>query len=66
LPVVEVLLMDEELDEIVASGGTRARLKAAALLKGYRTMADDGIARVLSGEISLASLIRTVDLTTRL
>ncbi len=66
LPLVEILIMDEELDEIVASGGTRAKLKAAALLKGYRTMADDGIARVLSGEISLASLIRTVDLTTRL
>jgi hypothetical protein len=29
-------------------------------------MADDGIDRVLSGDISLAALIRTVDLTTRL
>ena len=31
--------MDEELDEIVASRGARAALKAAALKKGYRTMA---------------------------
>jgi general secretion pathway protein E/type IV pilus assembly protein PilB len=66
IPLVEVLTMDDELDEIVASGGTRAKLKAAALARGYRTMADDGIDRVLSGDISLAALIRTVDLTTRL
>ena len=66
VPVAEVLPMDEELDEIIASGGTRATLKAAALGKGYRTMAEDGIAKVLAGELSLASLARAVDLTARL
>ncbi len=65
-PVTELLPMDEELDEIVASGGTRAALKAAALGKGYRTMAEDGIAKVLAGDLSLASLARAVDLTARL
>ena len=58
--------MDEDLDEIVASGGTRAALKAAALDKGYRTMAEDGIEKVLAGELALATLVRTVDLTARL
>jgi type II secretory ATPase GspE/PulE/Tfp pilus assembly ATPase PilB-like protein len=66
VPVAELLPMDEELDEIVASGGTRAALKAAALEKGYRTMAEDGIAKVLAGDLSLANLARTVDLTARL
>ena len=66
VPVTEIVPLDEELDEIVASGGTRAALKAAALRKGYRTMAEDGIAKVLAGELSLASLARTVDLTARL
>jgi type II secretory ATPase GspE/PulE/Tfp pilus assembly ATPase PilB-like protein len=65
VPVTELLPLDEELDEIVASGGTRAALKAAALKKGYRTMAEDGIAKVLAGELALASLARTVDLTAR-
>ncbi len=65
-PLVEVLAMDEELDEIVASGGTRATLKAAAMRRGYRTMAEDGIEKVLAGELSLANLVRTVDLTARL
>ncbi len=65
-PVTELLPMDEELDEIVASGGTRAALKAAALNKGYRAMAEDGIAKVLAGDLSLASLARAVDLTARL
>jgi type II secretory ATPase GspE/PulE/Tfp pilus assembly ATPase PilB-like protein len=66
LPVTELLPMDEELDEIIASRGTRSALKAAALQKGYRTMAEDGIAKVLAGELALASLARTVDLTARL
>jgi type II secretory ATPase GspE/PulE/Tfp pilus assembly ATPase PilB-like protein len=66
VPVAEVLPMDEELDEIIAAGGTRATLKAAALGKGYRTMAEDGIAKVLAGDLSLASLARAVDLTARL
>jgi general secretion pathway protein E/type IV pilus assembly protein PilB len=65
VPVTELLPLDEELDEIVASGGTRAALKAAALKKGYRTVAEDGIAKVLAGELALASLARTVDLTAR-
>jgi type II secretory ATPase GspE/PulE/Tfp pilus assembly ATPase PilB-like protein len=65
-PVTELLPMDEELDEIVASGGTRAALKAAALGKGYRTLADDGIAKVLAGDLSLESLARAVDLSARL
>jgi len=64
--VAELLPLDEELDEIVASRGTRAALKAAALEKGYRTMAEDGIAKVLAGDLSLANLARTVDLTARL
>ena len=58
--------MDEELDEIVASGGTRATLKAEAVRRGYRSMAADGIEKVLAGELSLANLVRTVDLTARL
>jgi type II secretory ATPase GspE/PulE/Tfp pilus assembly ATPase PilB-like protein len=66
VPVAELLPLDEELDEIVASRGTRAALKAAALEKGYRTMAEDGIAKVLAGDLSLANLARTVDLTARL
>jgi type IV pilus assembly protein PilB len=66
LPVLEVLPLDEDLDEIVASGGTRAALKAAALDKGYRTMAKDGIEKVLAGELALATLVGTVDLTARL
>jgi type II secretory ATPase GspE/PulE/Tfp pilus assembly ATPase PilB-like protein len=65
-PVTELLPMDEELDEIVASGGTRTALKAAALGKGYRTLAEDGIAKVLAGDLSLESLARAVDLSARL
>ena len=54
------------LDEIIASRGTRAALKAAALRKGYRLMAEDGIEKVLAGELSLDNLARTVNLTGRL
>ena len=66
VPVTELLPLDEELDEIVAARGPRSALKAAAVRKGYRTLAADGIAKVLAGELALASLARTVDLTVRL
>jgi type II secretory ATPase GspE/PulE/Tfp pilus assembly ATPase PilB-like protein len=65
-PVVEILPIDEQLDEIIAAQGSRAALKNAALGNGYRTMVEDGIEKVLAGELSLANLARTVDMTARL
>jgi type II secretory ATPase GspE/PulE/Tfp pilus assembly ATPase PilB-like protein len=63
--VMEVLKMDDELDELVASRATTRELLKHAVANGFRTMADDGVRRVLLGETTIEELSRVVDLTGR-
>jgi type II secretory ATPase GspE/PulE/Tfp pilus assembly ATPase PilB-like protein len=64
--VCEVLRFTPEFDDAMAQGATRAQLKALAREQGFITMAEDGIRKVLRGEINIASLVRAVDMTDRL
>ena len=64
--VCEVLRFTPEFDDAMAQGATRAQLKALAREQGFITMAEDGIKKVLRGEINIASLVRAVDMTDRL
>jgi general secretion pathway protein E/type IV pilus assembly protein PilB len=41
-------------------------MQKTAVAKGFRTLADDGIRRVLDGSTSLEELMRVVDLTDRM
>jgi type IV pilus assembly protein PilB len=63
--VMELLVMDGDLDELVARRATAKELRAAALAKNFRPLAEEGIARVLDGTTSLAEASRAVDLTSR-
>jgi type IV pilus assembly protein PilB len=60
--IAEILLFDEEMDEIIASNGTKAQLKAVAVRKGFKSMKDDGILKVLEGVTTLDYLSKTVDI----
>ncbi len=62
VPVIEVLVFDEDLDEIVARGGSHLDIKAVAAQKGFKSMRDDGVLKVVSGEISVEALSRVVSL----
>ncbi|MBI2311779.1 MAG: Flp pilus assembly complex ATPase component TadA [Betaproteobacteria bacterium] len=66
LAVMELLKMDADLDELVARRATFREIKNLALAKGYRTLAQDAIQRVLEGVTSLDEISRVVDLTDRL
>ena len=59
--VAEILLLDEELDEIIANGGNKAELKNRAIEKGFKSMKDDGILKILEGVTTLESLATVVD-----
>lgn len=59
--VVEILQMDEELDEVLANGGNKAELKATAVKKGFKSMKDDGILKILEGVTDLRALADVVD-----
>ena len=61
----ELLPLDPELDELIATRATQRRLLSAALGKGFETLAEAGVARVLDGVSSLAEIARVVDLGAR-
>ncbi len=63
--VMEILVMDGDLDELVARRATIKELRASALGKGYRPLADEGMQRVVEGLTSLAEVAREIDLTGR-
>ena len=44
---------------------TGREIRTAASAKGFRTLADDAISRVLMGQTSLEEISRVVDLTDR-
>jgi len=61
--VAEILLFDEDMDELVAQNSSKADLKKLALKKGFKTMRDDGMLKVLDGLTSLEALSKVVDIT---
>ena len=61
--VAEILMMDEELDDILANGGSKAQIKIRAVEKGFKSMKDDGILKILDGLTTLDSLAQVVDIT---
>ena len=63
---MEILKMDSDLDELVAHRATVRELLKSAVTKGFRTLSDDGVRRVLDGSTALEELMRIVDLTDRM
>lgn len=60
--ISEILPMDPELNELVAQGASRSQMQRAAQQKGFVTMAEEGMALLARGEISLESLMARVDI----
>jgi type IV pilus assembly protein PilB len=54
----EVLIVDDEIRETIATGGSVGEIKRLAKARGMRTMRDDGIAKVLEGTTSHLELVR--------
>ncbi|MFN3827206.1 MAG: GspE/PulE family protein [Micavibrio sp.] len=63
ISIAEILLMDEDLDSIIANGGSKSDLKVKAVEKGFKNMKDDGILKILEGITTLESLATAVDIT---
>jgi type II secretory ATPase GspE/PulE/Tfp pilus assembly ATPase PilB-like protein len=64
--ISEVLPFDRELDEMVAAGTTRKQVLEYAISKGFVTMVEDGLQKVVAGHTDLRELARVVDLTDRM
>jgi type II secretory ATPase GspE/PulE/Tfp pilus assembly ATPase PilB-like protein len=63
--IMELLVMDGDLDELVARRATAKEMRAAALARNFSPLAEEGLRRVIDGTTSLAEVSRTVDLTGR-
>ncbi|MDP1526638.1 MAG: GspE/PulE family protein [Rhodocyclaceae bacterium] len=64
--IMEILRMDGDLDDLVVRRATLREIRRAASEKGFRTLAEDGLRRVLEGITSLDEVARVVDLTERM
>ena len=66
LGVHEILRIDDGMDELIATKATRNHMLEYAMENGFVPMVQDGINKVLSGDMDIPELISTVDLTDRL
>ncbi len=64
--VMEILKIDGDLDEMIAGTATTREILKVAIARGFRTLADDGVRRVIDGSSSLDELFRVVDMTDRI
>lgn len=64
--ISEVLVIDDDVNDLIAEGASIADLRATAAEKGFQSLADDGVRKVLLGEVSPGELARAVDLAARL
>jgi type IV pilus assembly protein PilB len=58
--VFQLLLMNDELEKLAATGASRDLIEREALANGMRSLWDDGIAKVSAGLTSLEELARVV------
>jgi general secretion pathway protein E/type IV pilus assembly protein PilB len=63
--IMELLVMDSDLDELVARRATAKELRATAMTKGFRSLSDEGLQRAVDGTTSLTEVAREIDLTGR-
>lgn len=61
--LAEVLLLDDDLNAMIAADENIAVLRKEALRKGFKTMADDGILKVREGITDLKAVSKVVDIT---
>lgn len=62
--VFEAVVVDEKVEEQIINDPREHIIAAAAQPQGIPTMAEEGVAKVIAGETSLAELQRVVDLST--
>jgi general secretion pathway protein E/type IV pilus assembly protein PilB len=60
--IVEILSFDEQMDELLAARASKADIKALAVEKGFKSMKDDGILKVLDGLTTIEALSKVVDI----
>ena len=61
--LLEILRFDEELDDLVSKRASINDVLRAAKRKGFKTLVDAALQRIVAGDTSIAEAARVVDLT---
>ena len=63
--ISEVLPLDPALDNLIAISVTKKEILTHCRSRGFLTMDEDGIEKIIAGLIDVQELMRVVDLTQR-
>ena len=66
MAIMELLRIDSDMDSLIARRAHFDELRKLALEKGFSTLADDGVRRILEGYTSIEEVMRVIDLTSRI
>jgi type IV pilus assembly protein PilB len=66
MAIMELLRIDNDIDSLVSRRAHLDELRNVAYEKGFITLAEDGIRRILDGNTSLKEVMRVIDLTSHL
>jgi len=66
MAIIELLRIDTDMDALISRRAHLDELKSVALDKGFVTLAEDGVRRILEGYTSVSEVMRVIDLTSRI
>ncbi len=66
MAIMELLRIDSDIDSLISRRAHFDELQTAAFEKGFVTLAEDGIRRILEGTTSLEEVMRVIDLTSHM
>lgn len=66
MAIMELLRIDHDIDSLISRRAHLDELRQVAHEKGFVTLAEDGIRRIVDGHTSLSEVMRVIDLTSHL
>jgi len=62
IALAEILTFDEDLDDLVASNAPKSEIRKMAFEKGFKSMKDDGMLKILEGISDFAAVSKVVNI----
>ncbi|MGN7502444.1 MAG: GspE/PulE family protein [Alphaproteobacteria bacterium] len=62
IALAEILTFDEELDDLVAANAPKSDIRKMAFQKGFKSMKDDGMLKILEGTTDFAAVSKVVNI----
>ncbi len=62
IAVAEILTFDDDMNTLLAANANKAELRTLAVQKGFKSMKDDGILKILEGITTIESVSKVVSL----